>query len=162
MAASIFRNEQEAVAVFWRLLSKADRMTNTGCLEWRGASKGNGYGHVNLRGRNFPAHRLLFFSTGQDPTGLDVCHRCDNRGCIAPWHLFSGTRLDNMRDAVSKGRQAKGFSLPHTKLSGADVREIVSRAISGEKYASIAADFGISRHHAGGLAIQYGVRRRGK
>src|SRR5215831_1732579 len=33
-----------------------------------------------------------------------ICHKCDNRKCINPDHLFQGTQQDNIRDAWAKGR----------------------------------------------------------
>jgi DNA-directed RNA polymerase specialized sigma24 family protein len=92
---------------------------------------------------------------------MDVCHQCDVRQCINPQHLFVGTRADNMADAVRKNRQAKGFALPHTKLSAAQRDEIVKRAKLGEPYKKIAQDFGLSRQHVGQIAINQGVRRNG-
>jgi hypothetical protein len=95
------------------------------------------------------------------PKGMDVCHSCDNRRCINPDHLFLGTRKENMQDAVSKGRQAKGFALPQTKISAYVEDEIVAMAKQGIPYKDIASAFGICRQHAGHIAIQNGVRRDG-
>jgi hypothetical protein len=95
------------------------------------------------------AHRAAYIEhNGPIPKGMDVCHKCDNRACVNPEHLFLGTRADNMRDAVSKGRQAKGFMLPHTKLTPEDKVEIKRLRTAGMKYQEIAEVFGISRQHA--------------
>lgn len=37
-----------------------------------------------------------------------ICHKCDTPNCINPKHLFLGTHADNVKDKVSKNRQAKG------------------------------------------------------
>src|SRR6185436_2648402 len=53
-------------------------------------------------------HRLAFLmAVGPIPGSLWVLHRCDNRPCINPDHLFLGTASDNMQDMISKGRHIK-------------------------------------------------------
>lgn len=145
-----------------RIAGKIDVVESTGCWEWKGNARENGYCRTTYKRKNWYVHRLSYAAfVGSIPEGFDVCHRCDNRKCCNPDHLFSGTRLANMQDAVSKGRQAKGFDLPFSKLSDSDIDEIVRRATSGEKYASIALDFLVCRQHIGQLAIKKGVRRNG-
>lgn len=59
------------------------------------------------------AHRQAFrIAYGEEPGKLDVCHDCDNPPCVNPLHLFLGTRSDNIRDAVQKGRVVSPMSDP--------------------------------------------------
>jgi hypothetical protein len=51
------------------------------------------------------AHRLSWLvNVGEIPEGMHVLHKCDNRPCCNPKHLFLGTNLDNIKDRVSKNR----------------------------------------------------------
>jgi hypothetical protein len=64
---------------------------------------------VLRHGKKVPAHRFSYeISNGPIPPGMMVCHHCDTRACIRPSHLFLGTQKDNIQDAVSKNRMARG------------------------------------------------------
>jgi hypothetical protein len=53
-----------------------------------------------------------------------VLHRCDNRVCVRPDHLFLGTNGENNRDAVKKGRSARGERAWTAKLTAEIVLEL--------------------------------------
>lgn len=136
--------------------------TATGCMEYQGSLQPNGYTKVTVDRVSHWTHRFVYAAlVGPIPDGLDVRHKCDNRKCINPKHLTPGTRLENMGDAVSRGRQAKGERLPHTKLNPDDEIRLVELAKQGVPYQEIADIFGICKQHAGQVAIRNGVRRNG-
>jgi hypothetical protein len=75
------------------------------CILWPGAKASNGYGYYYIRGKLKLAHRGAWEKTfGPIPSGLCVCHACDNRLCINPKHLFIGTTQANHEDMMKKGR----------------------------------------------------------
>ena len=87
--------------------------TESGCIEWTATKFKNGYGSTRLYGQVTSAHRAAYFAAhGKLTPGLDVCHRCDNRACVNPDHLFEATHLENMRDMITKSRRVQGASNP--------------------------------------------------
>lgn len=114
-----------------RLWAGCKRQPN-GCLEWQKfCHPTRGYGQMGRGPRGeglIETHRAAWVVThGPIPDGLFVLHRCDNPPCCDPGHLFLGTNADNSSDKVAKGRQASGFSLPQTRLSNEQVKEIRRR-----------------------------------
>lgn len=73
----------------------------TGCWDWIGQIGWHGYAIQS----GFRAHRLSWILyKGLIPKGLLVCHKCDNRSCVNPKHLWTGTHKQNMKDCSRKGR----------------------------------------------------------
>ena len=131
--------------LFW---SRAERL-ESGCLEWRGAVLPDGYGVVTrrrVRKTSLKAHRYAYeITSGPIPAGMCVCHRCDNRRCIEPGHLFLGTHAENSADAVQKNRVAYGVRQHSVKLTVDDVREIRALYLDGLSKRALSLRFGVVR-----------------
>lgn len=136
-----------------RLLSKLKKC-ESGCWEWIGKVNPSGYGMMLLWGLKIQtAHRasyLLHF--GILPKDKLVCHKCDNKICCNPDHLYLGTPKDNTRDAIERGRFPKGpnKSKGHigeknskSKLTNEKVKHIRFLCEKGLKKSIIAEIFGV-------------------
>jgi hypothetical protein len=100
---------------FWEKVDKSGD-----CWNWTGATT-QGYGAFWLDGKTVNAHRVAWELTHSHPGDSYVLHRCDNRRCCNPDHLFLGTHQDNVADMVAKGRHKPGVV---SKLTPAQVVEI--------------------------------------
>lgn len=128
-----------------RLAAKLSPPTDRGCLEFQGFLNNRGYGQIGVNGGLMYAHRVAWIAAhGSIPSGLFVCHTCDNRRCCNVEHLFLGTQLDNMQDMIQKGRDRhpRGEANPRSRISDLEIQEMRAAYAAGESAYSIARRFG--------------------
>jgi hypothetical protein len=143
--------------------------TERGCLLWEGAVDSHGYGRVGLDRRRVLTHRLAwaFGLEGErhgamPPPEVVIRHRCDNPRCNSPDHLQAGSKVDNSRDMVERGRSAsgdangarrhperrpRGEEHVNAKLSDAAVAKVRELRAEGLLQREIAVLVGCSRPH---------------
>lgn len=117
------------------------------CWIWTGKDNGNGYGYIYFDHKQHKCHRLAYEQAyGEIKDNLCVLHKCDNRRCCNPAHLFLGTYKDNAVDRQNKGRTVipdnRGENCGTSKLTNDQV--IAIRAITNTLQKDIAAQFGVS------------------
>lgn len=127
-----------------------------GCWLWTASTNNAGYGQIQRGDTMVLAHRASYERyCGPIPAGLGVLHHCDTRRCVRPDHLFVGTGVDNMQDALSKGRiklpvVPVGEASPHAKIRAVDVIAIRSAERAGSETHNqfckrLGKQFGVSR-----------------
>lgn len=149
-AATMRRKERE-VPIKDRFWSKVARGTVRQCWEWQASLHPLGYGQFGYNGSSVHAHRVAWELThGPVADGLYVLHKCDNRKCVNPAHLFLGTQVDNIADMVAKGRQRGRQWVSEeshfAKLTTAQVADIRARLAAGKRGTAraLAAEYGVS------------------
>lgn len=77
---------------------KKNSQKNGDCIEWTGKLN-QGYGSIYFNKNIWTAYRLAFYVyNGEIPENKIICHRCNNKKCINPCHLYVGTYVENSRD----------------------------------------------------------------
>lgn len=75
-----------------------------GCWIWAGGMSPGGYGVGSVNRYPAYAHRISYFAfKGKPPKNHRILHNCNNRRCVNPGHLRSGTIRENTLDSMIDG-----------------------------------------------------------
>lgn len=80
-----------------------------GCWNWTGAVWSSGYGQFYIDGSMYGAHRVSWIiNHGLIPDGKLVLHKCDNRLCVNPDHIYIGNYSNNISDRATRSPHLQG------------------------------------------------------
>lgn len=87
--------KERALPTFMKKIKKTEE-----CWIWKGQINKSGYGRHCCK----YAHRLSYeYHIGEIPGDKMICHRCNNKICVNPEHMYLGTAYDNAQDAIKCG-----------------------------------------------------------
>ena len=132
-----------------RFMKKVLVDSTTGCHNWIAYIRPDGYGDFRIGNKKELAHRAAWsLLVGDIPEDLWVLHKCDNRKCINPDHLYLGTHQDNMDDVVERGgrkgvctKESNGLAV----LTQKQVDEIRYKYTRGYTQAELANEYPTSQ-----------------
>jgi hypothetical protein len=140
---------------FWDKIDKTDT-----CWNWSALINEKGYGYIKYGGKHgtsLRVHRLsALLHHLVTPDGKEfslqskwlVLHKCGNRRCVNPSHLYIGNQKQNVEDAIRDGTHnciRTGSRHNRSKLSAQQREEIVALRKSGAILSKIAERYSISQ-----------------
>lgn len=144
-----FPNLMRGLSITERLWPRVEKTDY--CWNWTGGVDTAGYGLISFNGRVQKTHRVTYqICKGTIPNDLCVLHRCDNRRCVRPGHLFLGTHLANYQDSVTKGRRVHphGTATGRAALTDETVRDMRQLHRDGANFTQIGKRFGVHKSTA--------------
>lgn len=146
---------EKAIKTFWETEFWSNK---AGCWLWPKSVASGGYGGMAFSegGKSnqyhFTCHRLSWeIHHGAIPENQWVLHKCDERRCCNPDHLFLGSEEDNWKDMYSKKRNPRGERHPNAKLNADQVAEIKWHLAQGRTSASLARQYGVAEGTIGNI-----------
>ena len=122
--AIILEAPQKRRDLFWSHVKKTDT-----CWLFTGALPRNKYAPFSFNYTQMHGHRAsLLWATGKPAAGMQANHKCRNKHCVNPDHLYWGTSSQNMQDKIRDGAcplsGAVGEDQRHATLTNNTVRHI--------------------------------------
>ena len=123
------------------------------CWPWLGSVGSHGYGNWSYSGlggkRVRTAHRAAFALFKGYEAEKQVNHRCGDKRCCNPAHLYDGNAKQNSADAVLHGTHSPpphpiGEKVNTAKLTEDQVRHIKHRLTAGESQAGLAREHSVN------------------
>lgn len=129
---------------FWSKVGKS--VEPNACWPWVAGIFPSGYGAFTMPdGSCRRAHRVAWTLDKGDPGELFVLHKCDNRKCCNPGHLYVGTHDDNMKDKTERSSY-RGEIHHKSKMTEDSVRELRTRYSNGGiTLKELGAEYGINK-----------------
>lgn len=124
------------------------------CWEWKDSVGSPGYGNWYYVVGSLPAqgsaHRRTYILFNGNCAGLQVNHKCGNRRCCNPNHLYAGTQKQNHLDSVKhktyiKPPYNRGENVGTSKLTEKEVKEIKLKLKRGVSVADIAKNYNVTQ-----------------
>lgn len=116
-------------------------VVESGCHEWQSTIHRDGYGKFWHETGQVQAHRMAYqIYKGEVPEGLWVLHKCDNRKCVNPEHLYLGDAKQNVSDMHTRGR-----FVGRTKFGLDLVEKAKAMYAEGRSQQAIADELGINQ-----------------
>ncbi len=111
---------QQSISVFW---SKVDIKSSDDCWDWLAGLFRSGYGSYTADNKTYRAHRISWeLTNGPIPEDRLILHKCDNKRCCNPNHLYCGTHTDNQHDRNERNPTSANMAgRGKTKLSEKEI-----------------------------------------
>jgi len=102
------------------------------CWEFKAFHDKDGYAKFWYNSSQIGAHRFSYIIHNNFNFNIiEICHKCDNPGCVNPKHLWNGTNLDNMIDRNLKERHTKGSESHLSYLTDDQIFTILNNIMNG-------------------------------
>lgn len=130
-------------------LDRVDYSSLFFCWNWKLSTGSHGYGQLFWDKKVQTAHRFSYLLFKGDPGEKHVLHKCGNRRCCNPLHLYAGTQKQNFGDMVRHGTYSppprfQGERVANSALLDAQASEIKQRLLEGASCEDLARRYKVS------------------